>query len=294
MATLTREEQKSVVRMVMESHQGITLTEAKSNTDIREEMKLNLEFYNALKEGFIEDGKTSLDEAAGMLGAFLGVMGNIKDFLTGTKVIKDITAWIRGIVEKLSEKFGPQVDKFVPQKIQDLAKDGVDMVKKFAEYLYNTFSYKGIAKAFAMIRYKTLRPTDEQKKCMELAGKIVYKWIIISLVAFFVIKFIITAWPIISVALAKGSAATATTQTAAIGGGKLGGLLTALAPIKAILVKLGHGSLFKGIFSTTSAAIKAKDSKKVSSDIKAKAQAVKDKEIDGFKDAWNYCPLPQK
>ena len=294
MATLTREEQKSVVRMVMESHQGVTLTEAKSNTDIREEMKLNLEFYNSLKEGFIEDGKTNLDEAAGMLGAFLGVMGNIKDFLTGTKVIKDIIAWIRGIVEKLSEKFGPQVDKFVPQKIQDLAKDGVDMVKKFAEYLYNTFSYKGIAKAFAMIRYKTLRPTDEQKKCMELAGKIVYKWIIISLVAFFIIKFIITAWPIISVAIAKGSAATAATQTAAIGGGKLGGLLTALAPIKAILVKLGHGSLFKGIFSTTSAAIKAKDSKKVSSDIKAKAQSVKDKEIDGFKDAWNYCPLPQK
>jgi len=294
MTTLTREEQKSVVKMVMESHQGITLSEAKSNTNIREEMKLNLKFYNALKEGFIEDGKTSLDEAAGMLGAFLGVMGNIKDFLTGTKVIKDVTAWIRGIVEKLSEKFGSQVDKFVPQKIQDLAKDGVDLVKKFAEYLYNTFSYKGIAKAFAMIRYKTFRPTDEQKKCMELAGKIAYKWIIISLVAFFVIKFIITAWPIISVAAAKGAATATATQTAAIGGGGIKSLLAALAPIKAILTKLGHGSLLKGIASTTSAAIKAKDSKKVSDDIKAKASEAKDKEIDGFKDAWNYCPLPQK
>jgi hypothetical protein len=292
MMTLTREEQKSVVRRVVESHQGVTLTEAKSNTDIREEMKLNLEFYSALKEGFVKDGKTNLDEAAGMLGAFLGVMGNIKDFLTGTKVIKDITAWIKGIVEKLFAKLGPVVDKFVPQKIQDLAKDGVDMVKKFTEYLYNTFSYKGIAKVFAMIRYKTFKPTDEQKKCMELAGKIVYKWIIISLVAFFVIKFIITAWPIISAVAAKGGAAT--TQQAAIGGSKLSGLLTALTPIKAILAKLGHGSLFKGIFSTASAAVKAKDSKKVSNDIKAKAQAVKDKEINGFKDAWGYCPLPQK
>lgn len=292
--TLTREEQKNVLCMVMESHQGVTLSEAKTNEDIREEMKLNLEFYNEVKKGFLNEEKNNLEEAAGLVGTILGVLGNIKDFLTGTKVIKDVTAWIRGIVEKLSEKFGPQVDKFVPQKIQDLAKDGVDMVKKFAEYLYNTFSYKGIAKVLAMIRYKTLRPTDEQKKCMELAGKIAYKWIIISLVAFFVIKFIITAWPIISVAIAKGGAATAATQTAAIGGGKLGGLLTALAPIKAILVKLGHGSLFKGIFSTASAAVKANDSKKVSNDIKAKAQAVKDKEIDGFKDAWSYCPLPQK
>ena len=292
--TLTREEQKSVLRMVMESHQGVTLTEAKSNEDIREEMKLNLEFYNSLKEDFLNEEKTNLDEASGMLMTFLGALGSIKDFLTGTKVIKDITSWIQGIIQKLSEKLGPQIDKFVPQKIQDFAKDGVSAVEKFIKWIYNTLSYKGLAKLFAMIRYRTPRPTDEQKQCMELAGKIVYKWIIISLVAFFVIKFIITAWPIISVAIAKGSAATAATQTAAIGSGKLGGLLTALAPIKAILVKLGHGSLFKGIFSTASAAIKAKDSKNVSSDIKVKAKEVKDKEIDGFKDACNYCPLPQK
>ena len=61
--TLTREEQKSVLRMVMESHQGVTLTEAKSNEDIREEMMLNLEFYSALKEGFVDEKKQPLDEA---------------------------------------------------------------------------------------------------------------------------------------------------------------------------------------------------------------------------------------
>lgn len=294
MATLTREEQKSVVRMVMESHQGITLTEAKTNTDIREEMKLNLKFYNSLKEGFIEDGKATLDEASGMFNVFLGALGSVKDFLTGTKIIKDIVSWVQGLIQKISEKLGPKIDKFIPQKIQDLAKDGVSAVEKFIKWIYNTLSYKGIAKIFAAIRYNTYKPTDEQKQCMELAAKKVYKWILITLVIAFVIKFIITAWPIISVAIAKGSAATAATQTAAIGGGKLSGLLTALTPIKAILVKLGHGSLFKGIFSTTSAAIKAKDSKNVSNDIKAKASEVKDKEIDGFKDAWNYCPLPQK
>lgn len=294
MATLTREEQKNVLRVVMESHQGITLTEAKTNTDIREEMKLNLEFYNSLKEGFIEDGKATLNEAGGMFKAVLDVLGNIKDFLTGTKVIKDIVGWVQGLIQKLSEKLGPKIDQFIPQKIQDFAKDGVSAVEKFIKWIYNTLSYKGLAKMFAMIRYRTWRPTDEQKQCMELAAKKVYKWIIISLVAFFVIKFIITAWPIISVAIAKGSAATAVTQTAAIGGGKLGGLLTALAPIKAILVKLGHGSLAKGLFSAASAGVKAKDAKNIASDIKAKEQEAKDKEIDGFKGAWNYCPLPQK
>ena len=54
---LTREEQKSVLRMVIESHQGITISEAKSNQDIREEIKLNLEFYSGLKETILSDKK---------------------------------------------------------------------------------------------------------------------------------------------------------------------------------------------------------------------------------------------
>jgi len=284
--TLTREEQKSVLRMVMESHQGVTLTEAKSNTDIREEMKLNLEFYNSLKEGFIKDGKSTLDEAAGMFGAVLGVLGNIKDFLTGTKIIKDITSWIQGLIQKLSEKLSPQIDKFVPQKIQDFAKDGVSVVEKFIKWLYNTLSYKGLAKLFAMIRYKTFKPTDEQKQCMELAAKKVYKWILITLVTAFVIKLAVIAIPMISTATAATGAAASTTQ--------LAGFSTALKPIGALLVKVGHGSLFKGLFSAASAGLKAKDASKISSDIKAKEKEAKDKEIDGFGDAWNYCALPEK
>ena len=284
--TLTREEQKSVLRRVMESHQGVTLTEAKSNTDIREEMKLNLEFYNSLKEGFIKDSKSTLDEAAGMFGAVLGVLGNIKDFLTGTKVIKDITSWIQGLIQKLSEKLGPQIDKFVPQKIQDFAKDGVSAVEKFIKWLYNTLSYKGLAKLFAMIRYKTFKPTDEQKQCMELAAKKVYKWILITLVTAFVIKLAVIAIPMISTATAATGAATSTTQ--------LAGFSSSLKPIGALLAKVGHGSLFKGLFSAASAGIKAKDAKKISSDIKAKEKEAKDKEIGGFGNAWNYCALPEK
>jgi len=288
--TLTREEQKSVVKMVMESHQGITLSEAKTNEDIREEMKLNLGFYNSLKEGFTKEGKVTLDEAAGMLGAVLGVLGNIKDFLTGTKIIKDITAWVQGLVQKLSEKLGPQIDKFIPQKIQDLAKDGVTAVEKFVKWLYNTLSYKGLAKLFAMIRYKTIKPTDEQKQCMELAAKKVYKWIIITLVIAFVIKFAMVAIPMAIKSLAASGTATAGAATTTI----QASFATSLKPIGAVLSKLGHGSLFKGAFSTVSAALKAKDVSKISSDIKAKEQETKDKELKGFKDSWNYCPLPQK
>lgn len=284
--TLTREEQKSVLRMVMESHQGVTLTEAKSNEDIREEMMLNLEFYSALKEGFIDEKKQPLDEAAGIVSAFLGVLGNIKDFLTGTKIVKDITEWIKGILAKLAEKLTPLVDKFVPQKVQDLAKGGATAVANFIKGVYNTFSYKGLAKLFAMIRYKTIKPTDEQKQCMELAAKKVYKWILITLVVAFVIKLAVIAIPMMSTATAATGAATSTTQ--------LAGFSASLKPIGALLAKAGHGSLFKGIFGAASAGIKAKDAKKISSDIKAKEQEAKDKELKGFKDSWNYCPLPQK
>ena len=249
--TLTREEQKSVLRMVIESHQGVTLTEAKSNTNIREEMKLNLEFYNSLKEGFIKDSKSTLDEAAGMFGAVLGVLGNIKDFLTGTKIVKDILAWINGVVNKLAEKLIPIIDKFIPQKVQDLAKDAGNAVVNLVKWIYNTLSYKGLAKLFAMIRYKTIKPTDEQKQCMELAAKKVYKWILITLVAAFVIKLAVIAIPMISTSTAATGAAASTTQ--------LAGFSTALKPIGALLVKVGHGSLFKGLFSAASAGLKAKD-----------------------------------
>jgi len=283
--TLTREEQKSVVKMVMESHQGITLSEAKTNEDIREEMKLNLEFYNSLKEDFLNEEKTNLEEAEGLVMTVLGALGSIKDYLTGLKVIKDITAWIQGLVQKLSEKLGPQIDKFIPQKIQDLAKDGVTAVEKFVKWLYNTLSYKGLAKLFARIRYRKWRtkPTDEQIKCMELAAKKVYKWILITLVVAFVIKLAVIAIPMATASASAAGTAAGTTQ--------LAGFSSSLKPIGVLLAKAGHGSLFKGIFSAASAGIKAKDAKKISSDIKAKEQEAKDKEIDGFKGAWNYCPI---
>lgn len=288
--TLTREEQKSVLRMVMESHQGITLSEAKTNEDIREEMKLNLEFYNSLKEDFLNEEKTNLDEASGMLMTFLGALGSIKDYLTGLKVVKDITEWVKGILAKLAKKLAPLVDKFIPQKAQNIAKAIAEAPVNLVKWLYNTLSYKGFAKAFAVIRYRTRKPTDEQKKCMELAAKKVYKWILITLVVAFLIKFAMIAIPMaLKAAAASGTAATGTAATTV-----QASFASSLKPIGAVLGKLGHGSLFKGALSTASAAIKSKDASKISADIKAKEKETKDKELDGFKDAWNYCPLPQK
>ena len=47
---LTKEEKIDVVKMVLESYKGITLTEAKSNNEIREVIKKNLIFYSGIKE----------------------------------------------------------------------------------------------------------------------------------------------------------------------------------------------------------------------------------------------------
>ena len=68
---LTRTEQKSVLRMVIESYQGITLAEAKSNPDIKKKMKLNLKFYNEVKKGFLNEDKSNILEAEGILSSIL-------------------------------------------------------------------------------------------------------------------------------------------------------------------------------------------------------------------------------
>tara|TARA_R110002167_G_C12550419_1_gene640796 strand:+ start:104 stop:967 length:864 start_codon:yes stop_codon:yes gene_type:complete len=286
--TLTREEQKSVLSKVMESHQGVTLTEVKSNSSIKEELKLNLEFYNSLKEGLIEDSKGTLKEATGMWSAILSVVGGIKDLLTGIGVVKDFIAWVQKLLKKLSEKLGPQIDRFIPQKIQDLAKDGVTAVEKFIKWIYGALSYKTFATMFAMVRYRTMKPTDEQKKCMELAAKKAWKWLLISLVTLFVIKFIMVAIPVIVAAKA-----TAATAAAAVAAGPVG-LSLALKPIGIILAKIGHGSLFAGIFSIASAGIKSKQAINLEDKINTIEDEAKGRELDGFSESWDYCPLPQE
>jgi hypothetical protein len=279
---LTREEQKSVLRMVMESHQGITISEVKSNQNIREEIKLNLEFYNKVKEGFLNETKSNILEAEGILSSILSVIGNIKNALSVTGWGKSAIEWIKNFVTKFVEKFKNVIKDYVPggESIIKGAKTVAEYTAKFVKWVYNTISYKGLAKLFAMIRYKTLSPTEEQKKCMELAAKKVYKWILIALIAAYIIKVITTA----------GSSLAISTSLFA----NPGTMALAFAPLKSLIASAGLKGTFFGTLSLSSAVDKTLSADKLADQIEAEEQKAKAGELDNFNEAWNMCPLPNQ
>lgn len=276
---LTREEQLQVVSMVLETS-NYTIAEAKNNQTIREEIKLNLEFYTEVKKGFV-------NEAGGVLGSILSVLGNVKDFLTGAKVVKDVIGFVRGILDKIAEKLTPLVDKYIPANLQKSIKATgeaivfeVDMFKALAQWLYKTLSPAGLAKLFAMIRYKTFRPSEEQKKCMLAAATAVYRAVLIGLVLAFLAKL---AMALFAVAAAKGIAG------AALAGGVQKAGFVGLKPI---FVKLGGGSAYKGIFSAFSAGVKTKDTSKLKAQLDTiQSQEIKGGVFDKINAYWNECPV---
>jgi hypothetical protein len=273
---LTRTEQKSVLRMVIESYQGITLAEAKSNPDIKKKMKLNLKFYNEVKKGFLNEDKSNILEAEGILSSILSVIGNIKDFITSTKLGKNVVEWVKNFITKFVEKFKNVIINYIPggETILKGAKYITEAIGKFFKWIYNTITEKGLAKLFAMVRYRTFSPTEEQKNCMLLAAKKAYKWILITLVAAFIIKILIVAVPL----LFKAGVAI-----------KVGlPLATTFAPFKAILFNLG----FKSIFSTYSTITKVDQAEKLEKEIESEEATAKAGELDSFNEAWNKCPLP--
>lgn len=279
---LTREEQKSVLRMVMESHQGITISEAKSNQDIREEIKSNLKFYNKVKEGFLNETKSNILEAEGILNSILSVIGNIKNALSVTGWGKSAIEWIKNFITKFVEKFKNVIIDYVPggKSIIKGAKTVAEYTSKFVKWVYNTISYKGLAKLFAMMRYKTLSPTEEQKKCMELAAKKVYKWILIAFIAAYIIKVITTSGS----SLAMSAALFANPGTMAL----------AFAPLKSLIASAGLKGTFFGTLSLSSAVDKSLSADKLADQIEAEEQKAKAGELDNFNEAWNMCPLPNQ
>jgi len=276
---LTREEQKSVLRMVMESHQGITLSEAKSNQDIREEMRLNLKFYNEVKKGFLNETKSNILEAEGVLASITAVLGSIKDYLTSLKLGKNVIEWVKNFVNKFVEKFKNVVTNYVPggETILKGAKYVSDASAKLIKWLYDTLSEKGLAKLFAMIRYRTFSPTEEQKECMLLAAQKAYKWIIITLIVAFIIKVLISVGPLLL-------GAKATLQAGFP-------LSVAFAPLKTKLVNLGLKGLTDKLYSTASTIMKVGQAKKLEKEIEAEEATAKAGELDNFNEAWNSCPL---
>lgn len=278
--TLTREEQKSVLRRVMESYQGITLAEAKSNQDIREEIKLNLEFYNEVKKDFLNETKSNIVEAEGILSSILSIIGNIKNAISATGWGKSAVEWVKNFITEFAEKFKKIIIDYVPggESIIKGAKTVAEYTSKFVKWVYNTITYKGLAKLFAMIRYQTFSPTEEQKKCMELAAKKVYKWILITLIAAYIIKLLIVAGPTLltSVALAAFNPALA------------------FAPLLPLITAGGLKGIFFGTLSLGSTVDKTIDAKKLADQIEAEEQKAKAGELDDFNEAWNMCPLPEK
>jgi len=112
MSYLTIKEKKLIIYKIMESYQGTTLSEVKNNTNIKSEIKLNFQFYNEVKKGFLNERKNNILEIEGVFGSILGVLGSIKDFLTGNKIIKNISEWIKNLLEKIKNKLNPLAEKY--------------------------------------------------------------------------------------------------------------------------------------------------------------------------------------
>jgi len=288
---LTLEEQKSVVKMVIESHKGVTLTEAKSNENIREEMILNLKFYNGLKQSMGPINEAALGGTLGAIKWVLSALGNIKDFLTGSGVIKSITDFISKVWNKIKSWINKQYEKFMPQSIKDVSsltadalKDSIEgfaeLLNKGIKWIANTFSYKGMSWLLAAIKYRTFKPSKKQKECMiPLAKKIIsfiYKGLVIAFIAkiILIIGLAVAANPYLGVAAGAGWKAY----------------------IIPIITKIGGGSgatwlkITKTAGSSLSAVKKGVDAKKYGNEAKKIATALKqekENEEEKAKSSWD-------
>jgi len=283
-SVLTKEDRKAIATMVIEeSYQGITLTEAKTNESLKEDIAENIVFYNDVKLILLEEAKKqqrSLHE--GVLKDILGFLGGIKDALTATKVGKDLTGWIRSRMSKFAGAIEKKVNSIFKS---DQVNPGTD-VKKVASILADwfqsglswfvkTFSYKGIAKLFAMIRYRKRGKnlTQEQIDCMEPAAKKTVAAIYVILVIAFIAKIGLFAAPIIAkggLAALQGEIITLVTQAGIWGGAKL---------------------VAGKAFSTFSAMKKAQDAAKYAKQAKAGIGDGVGEALEGFDAAWNTCAL---
>ena len=260
----------------MESHQNIPLTEVKNNNTIKTELRANLAFYNEVKKGFLTEGKQPLNEVEGIVGVILTSVGNIKDFITGAGFGKNILEGIKKILTKVAEYVKAFVNSIVPGTYET-AEYIVKTVKNGVKWIYKTLTWPGLAKLFAMIRYRTLKPTKEQKACMELAAKKAYRWILIVFIGAFIVKIIIGLTP----AIIQGLTTT-------------GGLTMAFSPLITAIQGAGLKSIAAKLYSAISAALKAKDYSKLGDEVQAIENEAKKGELDDFSEAWNKCPLPVK
>jgi hypothetical protein len=259
---LTLQEKRSIAKYVIRSHYEGLLTESKSDRFVREDIKFNFKFYNALKESF----SPQLRNDVVITEDLLTLLGNIKDLLTGVKFLDDIVKWI-------SDKFIPllvsKIDKFIPKSVSDITQKLASYVKQFISWIESNLTYKGLSKIFAMIKYKTFSPNAEQLKCTELAAKSAYRYILMTLVAAFIIKIV------------------------GYGGEQLIDAFTSdqviLGSMDQLMASIGLGKVFATLFGTYGAATKAQKAVKLKKDIEMKRSQVQTDSMIKFKSDWAYC-----
>lgn len=138
------------------------------------ELELNLSFYNEIKKGLINEG-------LGFLGTITKLMGNIKDFLTGF-----------GIFKKLSEKLKSWLSKkFKGTNVEKNWGDFTGAIK----WLYKALGPEGLTWIFAAVKYRTFKPTEDQKSTVRDDATKVWVTILKILLIFFVFKMVVLLGP---------------------------------------------------------------------------------------------------
>jgi hypothetical protein len=188
---LSRKEQKSIISVILESSQNITLSEIKSNPNIKKEIQLNLEFYSGLKKIFLTDKKLKEAIHTGMswFDNLIAGLGSIKDLLTST----DIGKWLSKKIQDLANKLFPSFAKNPDDWTDKLKK----AITKFAEWL----GPKSIAYILAAWKAKSFKPGKEAIAAqMEKATKI-YKVFLVILIILAAIKLFLFTAPFFSATL---------------------------------------------------------------------------------------------
>lgn len=233
---LTKEEKYSVLRMVLESNQNTTISEAKTNNNLQAEMVLNLEFYSGLKKHSLSQKqiKEGIHTGFSWLDNTLAILGNVKDLLTTTDIGKWLSAKVQIIAQKLFPSFGKTES------------DWTDKLKKAVDSFAKWLGPKSIAYIIAAWKKKSLKPGQEAIEAeMPRAAKI-YKILLIILIIIGIIKLIVFLAPFMVAGATAASSASASMSTIAnaVGGviqhAGLGGFSAAGFNILGVVKKISH------------------------------------------------------
>jgi len=234
---LTREEQKSVLRMVIESHQVITISEARSNQSIKEEMMLNLKFYSGLKEVFLADKnlKEGLSTGISWIDSAIAFIGGIKDLLTST----DIGKWFSGKIKSFFNKLFPSFSKD--------PNDWTDKISKFFKKIAQIFGPTFIAYLIAAWKKKSFRPSKEEILAQSDKASNIYKAILTVLIALAIAKLWIFIAPFFTAAISNSAGAA---LLGAVKSAGLIGVTTGAFNIVGLISKIKHLSHEVGVKTT--------------------------------------------